>query len=670
MSTWTDVKNQILQKLPDAGINVISPLKLRESLYAIIDQVIASTPDPVEFEWKATDSGGNSVTYEIGDPVIDDNRWFIAIAQNTNKKPVLPDGSINDDFWREENASTTRYIDNWQAKLYTYPVEIVIHNKKLYLLDRDVVGTGPFLSEDIDVEIAADPSKWFNLTQEAGAGIDPDDIVNDFSTDPNDASKVAGANAVFKISEKQNGGNSTGVVQLDKLAPRVYGETTPRTGDINLNLTESIHGGSAIIHHNDNAKPTIITDLNLYEHGDYVNDFLNKIFLLKSGASSLDVAYTQPVFKAGTVDNTAPTIESATIENGNEDRLIVVFSEPGNIESTAGLSITGDATITVSSILSGNGTNTITFAISPDAQAGQSLTLNVTSSNTVTDLSSNNNPLAATTEVITNNIGVAQQLATPTGFEALNLISTSIRLRWNNVTDADNYVLERGQQPDYSDAITVYSGSNLTFDDTGLTTDTTYYYRVKAIDDVDLIYSDSNYATLSKTTTDLILFEQFVRSEQLQDGTLKITELTSSTVYSNGAYGQLAINGNNKISFKGDTVLSRGNQGLGITNTYSGIVTDIFNMDIWVQLKSDGGLQVFEDGVSVQNTQTYLAEDIISIDYTNGTVTVEKNGGVIYTSAKSYTLPLTPIGLLGNQSIESKIREATFDNNNLTASPL
>ena len=206
MSSWTDVKNLIFQLLPDTGINVITPKKQRDAFNAVIDQIVASTPDPVEFEWKAVDENGDSVTYAIGAPVLDDNRWFIALVENTNKKPILPGGAINTDFWVEENANTSRYIDFWEAQLYTYGVEIVLHSNGLYLLDRDVVGAGPFQSTNIATEISADPPKWINLTpaSEGNAGIDPSKIVNDFSTDPSDVSKVAGANAVYLLFQLLN----------------------------------------------------------------------------------------------------------------------------------------------------------------------------------------------------------------------------------------------------------------------------------------------------------------------------------------------------------------------------------------------------------------------------------------------------------------------------------
>lgn len=248
-------------------------------------------------------------------------------------------------------------------------------------------------------------------------------------------------------------------------------------------------------------------------------------------------------------------------------------------------------------------------------------------------------------------------------------------LSWDAVTNAENYILQRGLLPDYSDAAQIYSGPSTSFGDSGLSELTDYYYRVKA-QDTDLIYSDSSYSAISETTLEdtYVVWDNLLRADDLGAGTIKLNATGSSTVYGNGGYATLAINGDNAILFKGDSQLSRGAQGLGLTNAYAGIIADGFDMDIWVQLRDTGSIRVFEGGVVVQDSQTYVASDEISIRYssgTPGTVTVEKNGTTIYTSGLTFTLPLTPIGLLANTSLESKLRNCKFEtSSNLIASPL
>jgi len=100
-------------------------------------------------------------------------------------------------------------------------------------------------------------------------------------------------------------------------------------------------------------------------------------------------------------DTTAPTITTATVEDANPNKLVVVFSEVVTITNTTGLTITGAATPTLSAP-TGSGTDTITFTLSAALTNGQSVTLNVASSNTIKDAA--NNSLAATTPAITNNV--------------------------------------------------------------------------------------------------------------------------------------------------------------------------------------------------------------------------------------------------------------------------
>jgi len=134
-----------------------------------------------------------------------------------------------------------------------------------------------------------------------------------------------------------------------------------------------------------------------------------------SGASSLTVkVWEDSIFigesgaTTGTVDaaagdTTAPTILSATVEDANKDKLVVVFSEVVNITDLTGLTITGDVTPTLSAP-TGTGTNTITFTLSAALTTGQSVTLNVDGTNTIEDTA--NNALAIITQAVTNNVGV------------------------------------------------------------------------------------------------------------------------------------------------------------------------------------------------------------------------------------------------------------------------
>jgi len=136
-------------------------------------------------------------------------------------------------------------------------------------------------------------------------------------------------------------------------------------------------------------------------------------------------SFILPINTTSSGDTTAPTILSATVDNANPDKLVVVISEVVTITNTTGLTITGDATPTLSAPTS-SGSNVITFTLSPALTYGQSVTLNVAASNTIKDAA--NNALAATTKAITNNV------AAPTSYEA----ETTSFMNTLGITNDDN----------------------------------------------------------------------------------------------------------------------------------------------------------------------------------------------------------------------------------------
>jgi len=95
--------------------------------------------------------------------------------------------------------------------------------------------------------------------------------------------------------------------------------------------------------------------------------------------------------------------------------------------------------------------------------------------------------------------GGAVSLPTPTILTA-NIFDDQINLYWDDL-DADNYIVERSTNFDYSGATQIYTGTSTNYQDTGLTSGVTYYYRVKASFTG---YSDSDWGATSARTISFV----------------------------------------------------------------------------------------------------------------------------------------------------------------------
>lgn len=88
------------------------------------------------------------------------------------------------------------------------------------------------------------------------------------------------------------------------------------------------------------------------------------------------------------------------------------------------------------------------------------------------------------------------KLATPTitfGTPA----NDGVAMSWKAIENATSYTLQRAWDTSYTDATIIYTGANLQFADTGLSTATTYYYRLRAFA---AGYTASDYYTGNITT--------------------------------------------------------------------------------------------------------------------------------------------------------------------------
>jgi len=114
--------------------------------------------------------------------------------------------------------------------------------------------------------------------------------------------------------------------------------------------------------------------------------------------------YMVSVDPSGAVtDTTPPTATSATVENADPDALVVVFSEAVTLTDMTGLSLNGDWTgVTISSLTSGDGTNTLTFALDTPIANGESGSFVYGATNNIEDTSGNG--LVTSSTAVTNNV--------------------------------------------------------------------------------------------------------------------------------------------------------------------------------------------------------------------------------------------------------------------------
>ena len=96
-------------------------------------------------------------------------------------------------------------------------------------------------------------------------------------------------------------------------------------------------------------------------------------------------------------------------------------------------------------------------------------------------------------------IRIAGVLIPPATLTFGTTTTTSIVINWTSGdSDGTGYILQRATNSGFTTGLTtIYTGSNLTFTDTGLTTGTTYYYRIVS---TAINFNNSGYRTANHTT--------------------------------------------------------------------------------------------------------------------------------------------------------------------------
>ena len=131
------------------------------------------------------------------------------------------------------------------------------------------------------------------------------------------------------------GASATGVtaVTFDNAIGTFYNEASPATGDITLDDTGALTGGTAVIYHNDSTAPTISGVTIQKTLGVYSESNLNIITIIYTGSSCI-------VSIAGI----SPAVEGSA-ETGD----LLFENQIGEIYGTSGTPLTGNITISASS---------------------------------------------------------------------------------------------------------------------------------------------------------------------------------------------------------------------------------------------------------------------------------------------------------------------------------
>ncbi|MDR2911175.1 MAG: fibronectin type III domain-containing protein [Bacteroidales bacterium] len=163
----------------------------------------------------------------------------------------------------------------------------------------------------------------------------------------------------------------------------------------------------------------------------------------------------------------------------------------------------------------------------------------------------------------------------PTGLRATAVSNTQINLSWVAVTNATGYSVERRTGSE-SWAVIATSVTSTTYNNSGLTANTHYYYRVRAYNAAgNSEYSDAVSATASLTTpaTPTGLRATTVSSTQIN---LSWTAVTGATGYRierslNGGSGWAEIYSGTSNSYNNDTGLAAGTRYYYRVRAYNGI---------------------------------------------------------------------------------------------------
>lgn len=238
---------------------------------------------------------------------------------------------------------------------------------------------------------------------------------------------------------------------------------------------------------------------------------------------------------------------------------------------------------------------------------------------------------------------------TPTGFTAGAISTTQINLSWSDVAYENGFTLERSLSSGSGFSVLATLAAGVTsYQDTSLSSGTTYYYKLKATN----VSGASSYVTMNATT----------QVAALGGGTLGPIGYWPFDGNANDAAG--TVNGSTAGSFAsgkiGQAVWLDGSQGvnLGSPSLAGWGITNQMTVALWVNQASRAGTQaIFAKGMWAGNitaisTLVYLSDGVVSSQFGDGVNRLWLGGGAPLSANAWHHVAVTLSGTTGSLYID------------------
>lgn len=226
-------------------------------------------------------------------------------------------------------------------------------------------------------------------------------------------------------------------------------------------------------------------------------------FIWNAGLAKYDFFTSSPALSlaSSAPDTTAPTLSTATIETAQPNQLVLTYNEAldsSQLVPNGNIVVTVDGVDRTTSLISISGSTVVATFGGAAVTNGQTVVADYTG--TAIKDAAGNSAAAFTNTAVTNNVGAATPLSTPT-LTMTAASDTAMDMSWTNVANEDSYTVQIAEDAGFTTGLqTATPAANATTHQfTGLIASTLYYGRVKA--EGSGSYSDSAYGTDSESTS-------------------------------------------------------------------------------------------------------------------------------------------------------------------------